>query len=72
MDKKQQFIGGILCVLAISGIGYLACSLFSLSFNINEWNTFSIVIKWIVGAIDLFLLADIVRIPFDDDSSRYM
>lgn len=71
MNKMQHIIGGILWVIVITIVGYFLCSLFSLSFDMNEWNGFSKVVKWIVGAIDLFLLADIIQIPFDNDRSRY-
>lgn len=71
MNKMQHFFGGILWVVLVTVVGYLLCSLFSLSFNIDEWNGFSNGVKWIVGVIDLFLLSDIIRIPFDDDASRY-
>ena len=71
MNKMQHFFGGILWVVLVTVVGYLLCSLFSLSFNIDEWNGFSNGVTWIVGVIDLFLLSDIIRIPFDDDASRY-
>jgi hypothetical protein len=31
----------------------------------DEWNGFSNILKWIIEYIDIFLIADIIRIPFD-------
>lgn len=67
MSKGQHIIGGILWVIVVTAIGYLLCSLFSLSFDMDEWNGFSNVVKWIVGGIDVFLIFDIIRIPFDNN-----
>lgn len=66
IGKKGHIIGGILWIIVITIVGYLLCSLFSLSFDMDEWNGFSNVVKWIVGFIDFFLLFDIIRIPFDN------
>ena len=39
MDEYVK--GGILWLIVVSIIGYLLCSLFSWSFNWNNWNLFS-------------------------------
>jgi membrane protein DedA with SNARE-associated domain len=67
MSKGQHIIGGILWVIVVTAIGYLLCSLFSLSFDMDEWNGFSNVVKWIIGGLDIFLISDIIRIPFDNN-----
>lgn len=67
ITKRQHIIGGILGVLVITIVGHLLCSIFSLSFDKDEWNGFSNVVKWIVGGIDIYLIFDIIRIPFDNN-----
>ena len=57
-------MGGLLLILVISGVGYLICSFFSFSFDVEEWNTVSNVIKWMIIAIDGMLLSDIVQDVF--------
>lgn len=48
----------ILFIVIVLGVGYLLCSLISLSFNYNEWNTVSHVVKWIAIVIAGFAFSD--------------
>lgn len=57
---EKNVFGGILLIVVITVVGYLLCSLFSLSFDMDEWNGFSNVVKWIVLVIDAFALRDMI------------
>lgn len=56
----KDFRGYLLLVVLIIGIGFLLCSLCSLSFHIQEWNTVSHILKWLF--IFLVLLSFILYI----------
>lgn len=60
MNSGQNKMAGILLLIVITIIGYLLCSLFSFSFDMEEWNGFSNTVKWIVGIIDLLILRDLI------------
>ena len=60
MDKKTHVLAGLAWFVIIAIVGYLLCSLFSLSFDYSEWNTFSHVVKWIVIVIDFFVIKDAI------------
>lgn len=47
-------------LIVITIIGYLLCSLFSFSFDMEEWNGFSNTVKWIVATIDFLILKDLI------------
>lgn len=60
MDKKMHVLAGLAWFVIIAIVGYLLCSLFSLSFDYSEWNTFSHVVKWIFIVIDVFVIKDAI------------
>lgn len=60
MNSGQNKMGGILLLIVITIIGYLLCSLFSFSFDMEEWNGFSNTVKWIVATIDFLILKDLI------------
>lgn len=60
MNKGMHFLCGILWLILVSGIGYLLCSLFSMSFVMDEWNAFSNIVKWIVIVADVLILKDAI------------
>lgn len=57
MDEYVK--GGILWLIVVSIIGYLLCSLFSWSFNWNNWNLFSKIIGYIFLFIDTTIISEI-------------
>lgn len=69
----NHFCGGSLWLILITGVGYLLCSLFSFSFDMDEWNWFSNALKWIIETIDLFIIADISYSLFKggDDTDHF-
>lgn len=60
MNSGQNKMAGILLLIVITIIGYLLCSLFSFSFDMEEWNGFSNTVKWIVATIDFLILKDLI------------
>ena len=60
MDKKTHVFVGLAWFVIIAIVGYLLCSLFSWSFNYEEWNLFSHIVKWIVIVIDFLVLKDTI------------
>ncbi|MBR3625804.1 MAG: hypothetical protein IKH52_03580 [Bacteroidaceae bacterium] len=64
----NHILGGILCLIAASLIGYLLASLCSWSFSPSEWNIVSDIIKWITIIIDGLILSDLFRNPYNPNS----
>ena len=64
MDEYVK--GGILWLIVVSIIGYLLCSLFSWSFNWNNWNLFSEIIGYIFLIIDTTIISEIKRHKDED------
>ena len=64
MDEYVK--GGILWLIVVSIIGYLLCSLFSWSFNWNNWNLFSKIISYIFLIIDTTIISEIKRHKDED------
>lgn len=60
MKKSTHLLCGLLWLVLVSAIGYLLCSLFSLSFDMDEWNLFSNIVKWIVIVGDVLILKDAI------------
>lgn len=53
--------GGCLWLIVVTVIGYLLCSLFSWSFNYNDWNWFSKIILFIALFIESTVIDEIFR-----------
>ena len=64
MDEYVK--GGILWLIVVIIIGYLLCSLFSWSFNWNNWNLFSKIIGYIFLIIDTTIISEIKRHKDED------
>ena len=64
MDEYVK--GGILWLIVVSIIGYLLCSLFSWSFNWNNWNLFSKIIGYIFLIIDTNIISEMKRHKDED------
>lgn len=60
MDR-EEFNGGCLWLIVIPVLAYLLCSLFSLSFNYKDWNSFSNFIMWVFLFIEICIITDLFR-----------
>lgn len=60
MDKKTHVLVGLAWFIIIAIGGYLLCSLFSLDFDISEWNIFSKIVGSIFVVMDFLVLKDAI------------